>query len=496
MSLSGQLIQLPPVNLPLKVSSNPKFMPYFEDCIRAIDGTHVPISISPRLQDPYRNRKGTLSQNVMVACNFDNQFVHVSAGWEGSASDARVLQDALENNLYVPEGKFYLVDAGYANTPIFIQAKCNQRPQNAKELFNLRHAQLRNHIERIIGVVKKRFPVLKCASHYPIESQPDIVIACCALHNFIRNYKGGEQWFDQPEQGLPKDPFAPPRIDQVIDSTASCELLSFLDAYSGYHPIKLDPADALKTSFIMPFEAYCYITTSFGLKNVGATFQRCMQKCLLPQIGQNVHVYVEDIVVKTKQHLTLLADLKETFTNLRQYQIKLNPEKCVFDVPSSQLLSLSQSAILRPIRRRSKPSNACASRLGCAMFRSTPTVWPLSAGSSHGQAEGPAPVSADEEDVGVRVERPGGRSILRPQAHALLVVPAEKEPLLLYITATSRVVSMVLVVERPEEGKAHPVQRPMYYLSKALSLFKQNYPYYQKMCYDMYLAAKKLTQYF
>ena len=77
------------------------------------------------------------------------------------------------------------------------QAKCNQRPQNAKELFNLRHAQLRNHIERIIGVVKKRFPVLKCASHYPIESQPDIVIACCALHNFIRNHEGGEQWFDQ-----------------------------------------------------------------------------------------------------------------------------------------------------------------------------------------------------------------------------------------------------------------------------------------------------------
>ena len=77
------------------------------------------------------------------------------------------------------------------------QAKCNQRPQNAKELFNLRHAQLRNHIERIIGVVKKRFPVLKCASHYPIESQPDIVIACCALHNFICNHEGGEQRFDQ-----------------------------------------------------------------------------------------------------------------------------------------------------------------------------------------------------------------------------------------------------------------------------------------------------------
>lgn len=209
MAISGRLIQLPPINVPQKVSSNPKFMPYFQDCIGAIDGTHVPITMSPGKQDPYRNRKGTLSQNVMVACNFDNQFVHVSAGWEGSASDARVLQDALQNKFYVPEGKFYLVDAGYANTPNFIapyrnvryhlneQARSNQRPQNAKELFNLRHAQLRNHVERIIGVLKKRFPILKCASYYPIDSQSYIVIACCALHNFIRNHEGGEQWLDQ-----------------------------------------------------------------------------------------------------------------------------------------------------------------------------------------------------------------------------------------------------------------------------------------------------------
>ena len=147
----------------------------------------------------------------------------------------------------------------------------------------------------------------------------------------------------QPEQGIcPKDPFALPRIDQVIDSTANCELLSFLDAYSGYHQIKLDPAGALKTSFIMPIRAYCYITMSFRLKNVGATFQRCMQKCLLPQLGKNIHVYVDDIVVKTKQHLTLLDDLKETFANLREYKVKLNPDKCVFGVPAEKLLGEDQ----------------------------------------------------------------------------------------------------------------------------------------------------------
>jgi hypothetical protein len=61
---------------------------------------HIPISMDPKLQDPYRNQKGTLSQNVMVACDFDNRSIHVSAGWEGSTSDAQVLQDALEHNFY------------------------------------------------------------------------------------------------------------------------------------------------------------------------------------------------------------------------------------------------------------------------------------------------------------------------------------------------------------------------------------------------------------
>jgi len=145
----------------------------------------------------------------MVACDFNCQFVHVSAGWEGSAADARVLQDALTHDFYVPSGKFYLVDAGYANTPNFIapyrnvryhlqeQGRSNQRPSNAKELFNLRHAQLRNHVERIIGVLKMRFPILKCASHYPIDTQRDIVLAACVLHNFIKQNDGADQWLSE-----------------------------------------------------------------------------------------------------------------------------------------------------------------------------------------------------------------------------------------------------------------------------------------------------------
>jgi hypothetical protein len=77
-------------------------------------------------------------------------------------------------------------------------------------------------------------------------------------------------------KACPKDPFPLPRIDQVVDSTAECETLCFLDVYSGYHQIAMCIADQLATSFIIPFGAYCYKTMPFGLKNAGAMFQRCM----------------------------------------------------------------------------------------------------------------------------------------------------------------------------------------------------------------------------
>jgi hypothetical protein len=102
-------------------------------------------------------------------------------------------------------------------------------------------------------------------------------------------------------KACPKDPFVLPRIDQVIDSTAGCDLLSFLDAYSGYHQIPLFQLDQIKMSFITPYGAYCYVTMPFGLKNDGATYQRTMQRCLQGQIGRNVHACVDDVMVKTKQ---------------------------------------------------------------------------------------------------------------------------------------------------------------------------------------------------
>ena len=106
-------------------------------------------------------------------------------------------------------------------------------------------------------------------------------------------------------KACPKDPFALPHIDQVIDSTAGCELLSFLDATAGYHQIKLAVEDQIKTAFITPFGAYCYITMPFGLNNGGATYQRTIKRCTHTQLGRNLHVYVDDLVVKSVRGVTL-----------------------------------------------------------------------------------------------------------------------------------------------------------------------------------------------
>jgi hypothetical protein len=129
-----------------------------------------------------------------------------------------------------------------------------------------------------------------------------------------------------------------------VDSTTSCELLSFLDAYSGYHQISLAIDDEEKTAFITSFEIFCYTKMSFGLKNRGATYQKCVHTVLESQIWRNVEAYIDDIVVKSRKHGDLLSDLKETFGNLRKFRMMLNPKKCVFGVSSGKLLGYMVSS--------------------------------------------------------------------------------------------------------------------------------------------------------
>ena len=101
--------------------------------------------------------------------------------------------------------------------------------------------------------------------------------------------------------------------------------------------------DQEKTSFITSQGLYYYKVMPFGLKNARATYQRLVNKIFSKQIGRNMEVYVDDMLVKSKEELVHLDDLKETFTTLKQYQMKLNPAKCIFGIASGKFLGFMVS---------------------------------------------------------------------------------------------------------------------------------------------------------
>ncbi|XXG63016.1 hypothetical protein AAC387_Pa05g1290 [Persea americana] len=192
----------PETPTPSQISTNPVFYPFFKDCIGAIDGTYITAWVPIKDHQRYRCRKGFITQNVMAIVGFDMLFQFVCTGFEGSANDQKVLTDVLQNrgvhNLQIPDGKYYLVDAGYGNRRGFIGPYRGTRyhlkeygsqalaPRTPSELFNLRHAKLRNVIERTFGLWKERFPILThMPRNYPIKTQVKIVNACAVLHNFI-----------------------------------------------------------------------------------------------------------------------------------------------------------------------------------------------------------------------------------------------------------------------------------------------------------------------
>ena len=116
-----------------------------------------------------------------------------------------------------------------------------------------------------------------------------------------------------------------------------------MDAFSGYNQIQMDKADQKKTSFVTSQGLFYYKVMPFGLKNVGATYQRLMNKMFANQIGTNVQVYVDDMLVKSQRKDDYLKDLKETFDTLRSYNMKLNPSKCLFGVTTGKFLRFKVS---------------------------------------------------------------------------------------------------------------------------------------------------------
>ena len=149
--------------------------------------------------------------------------------------------------------------------------------------------------------------------------------------------------FTDLNKAYPKDSYSLPQIDTLVDSTARHKLLSFIDAFSGYNQIKMSEEDQERTSFVTNQGLFCYKMMSFGLKNAGATYQRLMNKMFTHQIGRNVQVYVDDMLVKSLCENDHLDDLQEIFDTVRSYNMKLNLSKCVFGVTAGKFLGFMVS---------------------------------------------------------------------------------------------------------------------------------------------------------
>lgn len=102
---------------PPEIINESKYYPFLKNCLGALDGTHIHASVPAAARPRYRNRKGFVSQNVLAVVSFDMRFLYILSGWEGSASDSRIFQDARENDLTIPSGRFYLGDAGFPAGP-------------------------------------------------------------------------------------------------------------------------------------------------------------------------------------------------------------------------------------------------------------------------------------------------------------------------------------------------------------------------------------------
>ena len=141
----------------------------------------------------------------------------------------------------------------------------------------------------------------------------------------------------------PKDNFPVPHINVLVDNTTNFALFSFMDGFSGYNQVKMALEDMQNTMFVTLWGTFCYKVMSFGLKNVGATYQRAMVALFHDMMHKEIEVYVDDMIAKFRTEEEHLVNLWKLFERLRKYQLRLNPAKCTFEVKSGKLLGFAVS---------------------------------------------------------------------------------------------------------------------------------------------------------
>ncbi|XP_075521447.1 uncharacterized protein LOC142554667 [Primulina tabacum] len=307
------------------------------------------------------------------------------------------------------------------------------------------------------------------------------------LSNVVLVPKSSGKWrtcvdFRDLNKACPKDCYPLPRIDQLVDSTAGHQYLCMLDAYQGYHQISLAVEDQDKVSFITSEGTFCYVVMPFGLKNAGATYQRLMDRVFSEQVGRNVEVYVDDIMVKSKDSSQLVPDLVETFATLKSYGLKLNPQKCIFGVRSGKFLGymVTERGIEANPEKVQAIQDMVSPRGPKDVQQLTGRVAALARFISR---------LAHRSLPFFRTLRKAKKFEWGPDCEKAFT-ELKSKPLWVYLSATEGAVSSVLV---KSEGS---VQQLIYYVSHALKGAEIRYSGLEKLALALVMTARRLRPYF
>jgi hypothetical protein len=297
-----------------------------------------------------------------------------------------------------------------------------------------------------------------------------------------------------------KDDFPLERVDKIVDDAANSEMLSLLDMFSGYHQLRVRREDEEKTSFITTFGTFCFVRMLEGLKNAGCTFSRMITIVLHPQLRRNILAYGDDIVVKSVQRRDHISDLAETFANLREANLRLNPEKCVFDIHKGKvlgclvstkgieanpdkikaLIEMQDLVSMKDVQKLTGRVAALNKFIPRAAERSLPFFQVLRSSKNFQWSETQKQAFQELKDY---------------LSNMTKLCPLEpRSLLLLYVSASNSAISAVLVQEKEEERKFKQI--PMYFASQALSGSKIFYFELGKIAYAVVMAARKLIHYF
>ncbi|GJU90799.1 reverse transcriptase domain-containing protein [Tanacetum coccineum] len=305
--------------------------------------------------------------------------------------------------------------------------------------------------------------------------------------------------FKDLNNACPKDCYPLPEIDWKVESLCGYSFKCFLDAYKGYHQIKMAKEDEEKTAFITSQGIFCYSKMPFGLKNAGSTYQRLVDKAFQRQIGRNLEVYVDDLVIKSRTEEEIIRDITETFKTLRQINMKLNPKKCTFGMQEGMFLGYKVStnglkacpdkadAVLslpspRCIKDVQKLNGKLAS-LNRFLSKSAEKSLPFFKTLKNCTKKSDFQWTPEAEEAFKQMKR------LIAELPTL-TAPREREELIIYLAAAKEAISAVLMTDR--EGR----QIPVYFVSRTLRGPEVNYTPMEKLVLALLSASKRLKRYF